>query len=135
MVGPGPTSRRNFVKADLLEYVGLCDINPKRTVAARAYMQAIVRSYERQPWAAPTSHEIYITKSFGQRTPVPVPKLLAGRGGGDRLRDLIFRKSDLPEYMRLPDSRAGAMSCLTGIAIRNSVDQKRPIRIGDLVRL
>jgi len=65
-----------------------------------------------------------------------VPKLLAGHGGGDdRLRDLIFRKTDLPEYMRLPDSRAGAMACLTGIAIRNSIDQKKPIRIGDLVKL
>jgi hypothetical protein len=37
--------------------------------------------------------------------------------------------------MRLPDSRAGAMSCLTGIAIRNSIDQKRPIRIADLVKV
>lgn len=95
-----------------------------------------VRSYERQPWTAPASHEIYITKSFGQRSPVPVPTLLAGHGGGDdRLRDLIFRKTDLPEYMRLPDSRAGAMSCLTGIAIRNSIDQRKPIRIADLVKL
>jgi predicted dehydrogenase len=95
-----------------------------------------VRSYERQPWTAPASHEIYITKSFGKRQLVPVPKLLAGHGGGDdRLRDLIFRRTDLPEYMRLPDSRAGAMSCLTGIAIRNSIDQKKPIRIGDLVKL
>src|SRR4029077_16637531 len=66
-----------------------------------------VRSYERQPWTAPASHEIYLTKSFGKRTLVPVRKLLAGHGGGDdRLRDLIFKKTDLPEYMRLPDSRA-----------------------------
>jgi hypothetical protein len=33
------------------------------------------------------------------------------------------------------DSRAGAMSCLTGIAIRNSIDQKRAIRIADLVKV
>jgi predicted dehydrogenase len=95
-----------------------------------------VRSYERQPWNVPASHEIYITRSFGKRSQVPVPKVLEGHGGGDdRLRDLIFRKSDLPEYMRLPDSRAGAMSCLTGIAIRNSIDRKQPIRIADLVNL
>jgi len=37
--------------------------------------------------------------------------------------------------MRLPDSRAGAMSCLTGIAIRNSIDQHRPIRIADLIKI
>jgi predicted dehydrogenase len=95
-----------------------------------------VRSYERQPWNAPATHEIYLTKSFGARTAVPVPKLLAGHGGGDdRLRDLIFKKADMPDYMRLPDSRAGAMSCLTGIAIRNSIDQKKPVRIADLVTL
>jgi hypothetical protein len=36
--------------------------------------------------------------------------------------------------MKLPDSRAGAMSCLTGIAARKSVDEKRAIKINDLVR-
>jgi hypothetical protein len=37
--------------------------------------------------------------------------------------------------MRLPDSRAGAMSCLTGIAARKSIEEQRAIKIGDLVRL
>jgi predicted dehydrogenase len=95
-----------------------------------------VQSFERQPWDVGDSHEIYVTKSFGKRTKVPIPKMLEGHGGGDdRMRDLIFRKPDAPEYMRLPGSRAGAMSCLTGIAIRNSIDQKKPIRIADLVKL
>ncbi|MBI1874729.1 MAG: hypothetical protein HYS05_12720 [Acidobacteria bacterium] len=65
-----------------------------------------------------------------------MPKLTEGHGGGDdRLRDLIFRNAAMPDYMQLPDSRAGAMSCLTGIAIRNSIDQRRPVRIADLVKL
>ena len=34
--------------------------------------------------------------------------------------------------MQLPDSRAGAMSCLTGIAARKSIDEGRPIKIADL---
>jgi hypothetical protein len=59
-----------------------------------------------------------------------------GHGGGDDvLRDQIFRKASAPEHMRLPDSRAGAMSCLTGIAARKSIEEQRAIRIGDLVRL
>jgi hypothetical protein len=59
-----------------------------------------------------------------------------GHGGGDNaLRDQIFRKAAAPEHMRLPDSRAGAMSCLTGIAARKSIDEKRAIRIADLVKL
>jgi len=41
----------------------------------------------------------------------------------------------VPEYMRLPDSRAGAMSCLTGIAARKSIEQKRPVKISELIRL
>ena len=95
-----------------------------------------VQSFERQPWEVADSHEIYVTKSFGKRTKVPMPKMTEGHGGGDdRMRDLIFKNVDAPEYMRLPDSRAGAMSCLTGIAIRNSIDQKRPIRIADLVKI
>ena len=47
----------------------------------------------------------------------------------------MFGTIEVPEYMRIPDSRAGAMSCLVGIAARKSIEEKRPIRIGDLVRL
>ncbi len=97
-----------------------------------------VRDHERQPWdvAEADETEIYITKSFGKRVRVPVQVAEGGHGGGDdRLRDLIFRKVDAPPHMRLPDSRAGAMSCLTGIAARQSIDEKRPIRIADLVKI
>ena len=95
-----------------------------------------VRDYERQPWPVEEETEIYVTRSFGQRTKIPVPKVEGGHGGGDdRLRDLIFRKVNVPEYMKLPDSRAGAMSCLTGIAARKSIEQKRPVKIADLIRL
>ena len=37
--------------------------------------------------------------------------------------------------MRLPNSRAGATACLTGIAARMSIDEKRPIQVADLVRI
>lgn len=93
-----------------------------------------VRDYERQPWHEQQETEIYITKSFGERKKVILPEPKGGHGGGDeRLRDLIFRQTALPAYMQLPDSRAGAMSCLTGIAARKSVDQKRPVKISELV--
>jgi predicted dehydrogenase len=94
-----------------------------------------VRSFERQPWAVDAPEEMYLTKSFGKREAVSVPKITEGHGGGDdRLRDVIFRKTEVPEYMRLPDSRAGAMACLTGIAARKSVDKKQPVQISELVR-
>jgi hypothetical protein len=56
-------------------------------------------------------------------------------GGDDRLRDVIFKNISVPDYLKLPDSRAGAMSCLTGIAARTSIEQNRPVRIGELVKL
>ena len=95
-----------------------------------------VRDYERQPWPVQEETEIYLTKSFGKRQKIAVPQGEGGHGGGDnRLRDLIFRNVKVPEYMRLPDSRAGAISCLTGIAARKSVEKKEPVKIADLIRL
>ena len=97
-----------------------------------------IRDFERQPWKVPTEDEteIHVIKSFGQRRRVEVKTGLGGHGGGDdRLRDLIFRKADAPDYMKLPDSRAGAMACLPGIAARKSIDERKPIKIGDLVKI
>ena len=96
-----------------------------------------VRDYERQPWQVDEESEAYLTKSFGQRQKIEMPADVGtGHMGADfRLRDLIFRKTDLPPYMRLPDSRAGALSCLTGIAARKSVELNRPIKISELIQL
>ncbi len=95
-----------------------------------------VRDYERQPWPAAEETEIHVTKNFGKRQKIALPKAEGGHGGGDdRLRDLIFRHASAPDYMRLPDSRAGAMSCLTGIAARTSVEQKRPVKLEELIEL
>lgn len=97
-----------------------------------------IRDYERQPWEVPEADEteIYVTKSFGLRRRVTFKQGEGGHGGGDDfLRELIFRNASAPEHLRLPDSRAGAMSCLTGIAARKSIEEKRAIKIADLVKL
>jgi predicted dehydrogenase len=97
-----------------------------------------VRDYERQPWEVPAGEqtEVYVTKSFGLRKKIPVVNAEGGHGGGDDfLRDQIFRKTPAPEHMRVPDSRAGAMSCLTGIAARKSIEEKRAVKISELVKL
>ena len=94
-----------------------------------------VRDYERQPWNPGEETEMHVIKNFGKRLKIDLPTATEGHGGGDQvLRDLIFRKTDAPPHMRLPDSRAGALSCLTGIAARKSCDEGRPIRISDLVK-
>jgi predicted dehydrogenase len=95
-----------------------------------------VRDYERQPWQTTDETEIYLIRNFGEREKIEIPKAEGGHGGGDqRLHELVFRKVDAPDYLRLPDSRAGAMSCLTGIAARKSIEEHRAVRIADLVKL
>jgi predicted dehydrogenase len=95
-----------------------------------------VRDYERQPWPVERETDIYLTQSFGKRVRIDVPSPEGQHGGGDdRLRDVVFHGVGVPDYMRLPDSRAGAMSCLTGIAARKSVEFGRPVKVQELVRL
>ena len=95
-----------------------------------------VRDYERQPWKVERQTEMHVITSFGKREQIEIPDIAGGHSGGDvRIRDLIFNKTSVPEHMRLPDSRAGALSCLTGIAARKSVESKTPIKIPDLVQL
>lgn len=95
-----------------------------------------IRDYERQPWPVEEETEVYLTKSFGQREKIPIEKVSGGHSGGDeRIRNVIFRNTEMPSYLRLPGSRAGALSCLTGIAARKSVEEKRPIKISELVKL
>ena len=95
-----------------------------------------VRDYERQAWKVDAPSEIALITNFGERRMLKVPAIEGGHGGGDdRLRDLIFRKVQVPAHMELPDSRAGATSCLTGIAARTSVEQRRTVRIAELLKL
>jgi predicted dehydrogenase len=93
-----------------------------------------VRDYERQPFEVPRETEMQLTLSFGKREEIEVPRPEGGHAGGDDiLRDVVFRKPEVPEHLRLPGARAGALSCLTGIAARKSVASGSPVRIGDLV--
>ena len=95
-----------------------------------------VRDYERQPFEVAQQTEMHLTLSFGERELVAVPRAEGGHAGGDDiLRDIIFRGREVPDELRLPGARAGAMSCLTGIAARKSVAEGRPIRIAELVAL
>ncbi|MSR46193.1 MAG: Gfo/Idh/MocA family oxidoreductase [Planctomycetes bacterium] len=94
-----------------------------------------VRDHDRQPWTPERPTEIWLTKSFGQREAIEVENVAGGHGGGDELLlDQIFAKPDLPEWLRVPGVRDGALSCLTGIAARKSIDERRLVRIDELVR-
>jgi predicted dehydrogenase len=95
-----------------------------------------VRDYEQQPWNPPSTNEMHLIRNFGEREIIELPAAQGGHGGGDTiLRDLVFRGAPVPAHLQLPSSRAGAMSCLTGIAARKSCDSGEPVNIADLVTL
>lgn len=95
-----------------------------------------VRDYERQSWESEHRTDVSVSVNFGARRQVEIPIISGGHGGGDdRLRDLIFKNVQVPEILKLPGSRAGTMSCLTGIAARTSIEEKRPIKIADMIRI
>ena len=94
-----------------------------------------IRSYANQPWKVDNEMEVYVIKAFGSRTRIDVPTVEGEHGGADDvLRELIFRRPQVAPHLRIPDSRAGAMSCLTGIAARRSCEENRPIDIASLVK-
>jgi predicted dehydrogenase len=95
-----------------------------------------VRDYERQPWKVEKQSTAFLSKNFGKHEELEMPDIKGGHSGGDdRLRDVIFKNAQVPDYLKLPSARAGAMSCLTGIAARTSIEQKRPVKIGELVKI
>jgi predicted dehydrogenase len=93
-----------------------------------------IRDYERQPWRVGEETEIHLIRNFGERVKIDLPAVEGGHGGGDqRLRDLVFRGVAVPDHLKLPGSRAGAMSCLTGVAARKSADLGRPVKVSELL--
>lgn len=95
-----------------------------------------VRDYERQSWEKEHRTDVSVSVNWGERRQIEIPVISGGHGGGDdRLRDAIFKKAAMPDILKLPGSRAGAMSCLTGIAARTSIEQKRPVKISELIKI
>ena len=96
-----------------------------------------VRDYERQAWELPYETEVLVARSFAKQVErFTLEKLPGGHSGGDpRLLDAVFGGGPVPEHLRVPDSRAGAMSCLTGIAARTSSETGRPVKIAELAPL
>jgi len=96
-----------------------------------------VRDYERQHWEVAEKSEAFLIRNFaGQREKRDMLQIEGGHAGDDdRLRDVIFNNAQVPDYLKLPSARAGAMSCLTGIAARTSTEKNRPVKISELIRL
>ena len=92
---------------------------------------------ESQPWEEKKEDELVLVKNFGERIIIPIPHGAGGHGGGDtRLKNKIFLDPNQADpWRQSAGSRDGAMSCLIGIAARNSIEQGKPIQIQDLTSI
>ncbi len=80
---------------------------------------------------------IIVHKLWKEYETLEVKTEKSGHGGGDsRLQDKIFRETDSEDpYGRTAGFRDGAMSCLIGIAARNSIETGKAVRIDSLTDL
>ncbi|MEN2282464.1 Gfo/Idh/MocA family oxidoreductase [Algoriphagus sp. SE2] len=89
---------------------------------------------ESQPWKVEPQDEIRLTKNFGESEIIVIPHGGGGHGGGDtRLKDKIFKDPSMADpWRQAAGTRDGAMSCLIGIAARNSIETGRPVKVEEL---
>jgi predicted dehydrogenase len=93
------------------------------------------RVYHRQPWTVGGLAEFRITKNFGATRTFALSEGEGSHFGADQvMQDLIFRNTEDP-LGRPAGSRDGALSALVGIAARHSIEQRRPVKIDELVRI
>jgi len=91
--------------------------------------------HEKQPWEMQPYDELQLTMNFGKTEYIKIDNTEAGHGGGDiRLRKQLFSPGDDP-WKQAAGSRDGAMSILTGIAARQSIDSGKPVKIEGLTSL
>jgi hypothetical protein len=80
--------------------------------------------------------EIILYKMFSKRQYIQIPKVSTTHGGSDDLlRDQIFIPGTPDPYKQCAGTRDGALSCLIGIAARNSIYSGQPVKIADLTSL
>ena len=95
-----------------------------------------VRVYHNQPWKVENFAEFRITQNFKSTKTFALPSGGEGHWGADQvMQDQIFRKPEPDPLGRPSGSREGALSALIGIAARHSIEQRRPIKIDELVKI
>lgn len=94
------------------------------------------RVFHNQSWEVQSMADFRLTKNFGGSRTFSLESGGSGHWGADQImQDRIFRKSDPDPLKREAGSRAGAMSILIGIAARRSIEQERPFRVEELVKI
>lgn len=93
--------------------------------------------HENQSWPMENYDELRLTLNFGDTELIRIPHGGGGHGGGDRrLLDKLFKDPNMPDPLKQSaGTRDGAMSILTGIAARKSIDSGQPVKIAGLTSL
>lgn len=92
---------------------------------------------ESSPEPLPDHDELVLYENFGDVKRFRIANSEGGHGGGDvRLKDRIFKDPTAPDpFRQAAGSRDGAMSILVGVAARQSIEQRKPVRIASLTEL
>ncbi len=94
------------------------------------------RVYHKQPWTVGALADLRLTGNFGSTRTFSLSEGQGTHFGADRvMQDLIFRKKESDALGRPAGSRDGALSSLVGIAARHSIEQRRPVKIDELVKI
>ena len=95
-----------------------------------------VRVYHNQPWKVSSMADFRITHSFKESRTFSLTSGGGGHWGADQvMQDRIFRKPGPDPLGQAAGSRDGALSILIGIAARRSIEQERPFKIEELVKM
>jgi predicted dehydrogenase len=82
--------------------------------------------------------EIFWMENFAKKHEIiKVRATKGGHGGGDtRLQDKIFKTPNMADpYKHAAGSRDGVMAAIIGIAARKSIEEKRPVKIEELINI
>jgi predicted dehydrogenase len=91
---------------------------------------------EKNPTENVDYDEFIYTKNFGKPEFIRIPKAAGGHGGGDNLmKEMILTGTKQDDFKQKAGTRDGALSCLIGIAARNSCDTGKPVKIKDLTTI
>jgi len=94
------------------------------------------RIFHNQPWKPESMADFRITQNFGKTQAFGLTSGGSGHWGADRImQDRILRKPGEDLLGQGAGSRDGALSILIGIAARRSIEQERPFKIEELVKI
>jgi hypothetical protein len=95
-----------------------------------------VRVYHNQPWRTDSLAEFRVTQNFKKSRTFRIKSGGGGHWGADRtMQDRIFYGVESDPLGQAASLRDGLLSILTGIAARRSIEQERPFKIEELIKI